>query len=149
VQIFICVIILPRCTATIKYSLLAVFRSWQTILRKGPGANARQSKSEERRYHNVRDYEVTIIIQPEVDDEPRAQLIERVSGWLTNGTDEAAKPVVHLWGQRRLAYPIEKHTDGHYVFFEARLDPTQMSEIERNLIYVEDILRHLIVRKEE
>jgi small subunit ribosomal protein S6 len=96
----------------------------------------------------VRDYEVTIIIQPETDDETRAQIVERVEGWLTNGTEEADKPVTHHWGQRRLAYPVDNHSDGYYVFYEARLDPAQIGEIERNITYVEDILRHLVVRKE-
>jgi small subunit ribosomal protein S6 len=96
----------------------------------------------------VRDYEVTIIIQPEIDDEVRAQIVERVEGWLTNGAEEADKPVTHLWGQRRLAYPVDNHNDGYYVFYEAKLDPTQIGEIERNITYVEDILRHLIVRRE-
>jgi small subunit ribosomal protein S6 len=96
----------------------------------------------------VRDYEVTIIIQPEIDDEARAEIVERVGGWLTNGEAEADKPVVHQWGQRRLAYPIENHSDGYYVFYEAKLDPMGIGEIERNMTYVEDILRHLVVRKE-
>jgi small subunit ribosomal protein S6 len=96
----------------------------------------------------VRDYEVTIIIQPEIDDEVRAEIVERVSGWLTNGTEEAGKPVVHHWGQRRLAYPLDNHHDGYYVFYEAKLNPEQIGDIERNITYVEDILRHLVVRKE-
>lgn len=96
----------------------------------------------------MRDYEVTIIIQPEIDEEARAQIIERVAGWLTSGSNEADKPVAHHWGQRRLAFPIDNHSDGYYVFYEAKLDPTQIGEIERNMTYVEDILRHLVVRKE-
>jgi small subunit ribosomal protein S6 len=97
----------------------------------------------------VRDYEVMIVLQPELEDETRAQIVERVGGWLTNGTDETAKPVVHHWGQRHMAYPIEKHTEGYYVLYEAKLDPARLSEIERNMMYVEDIMRHLVIRKDE
>lgn len=96
----------------------------------------------------MREYEVTIIIQPQLNDEARDQLIERVSNWLTSGEEEADKPVVNRWGQRRLAYPIQNYREGFYVLYEARLDPSRIAEIERNLQYTEDIIRYLVVRKE-
>jgi small subunit ribosomal protein S6 len=114
-----------------------------------PGANARQSKSKERRYCNVREYEVTVLLRNDIDDEARAQLIARLEGWLTQGDDEATKPVAHHWGKRQLAYPIDKQTEGYYIFFEAHLDPVKVGEIERNMLYVEEILRHMFIRKDE
>jgi small subunit ribosomal protein S6 len=96
----------------------------------------------------MRDYEVTVLIRPDLDEDGRAQVIERVTGWLTQGDGEADRPVVNHWGQRSLAYPIRKYTEGYYVFYEAKLQPSTLSEIERNLTYVDDILRHLFVRKE-
>jgi small subunit ribosomal protein S6 len=97
----------------------------------------------------VREYEVTIIVQPQLEDEARNDLIARVSEWLVPGADEDSKPVENHWGSRHLAYPIRKFTDGYYVMFEANLDPTRIGEIERNFQYNEDILRYLVVRKEE
>ena len=47
-----------------------------------------------------------------------------------------------------MAYPIKKFTEAYYVFFEATLDPARVNDIERNMTYVEDILRHLVVVKE-
>lgn len=97
----------------------------------------------------MREYEVTVLLRADLDDEARAQLIARLEDWLTLDGSEAIKPVVHHWGKRSLTYPIEKQTEGYYVFFEARLDPAKVSEIERKMLYVEEILRHLFIRKDE
>lgn len=96
----------------------------------------------------MRDYEVTVIISANLEDEARDQLIERVGGWLKDGRGEDAALTVNRWGQRQLAYPIKKQTDGYYVLYETELDPTNITEIERNMTFVDDILRHLVVRKE-
>lgn len=96
----------------------------------------------------MRDYEVTIIIQPQLADEARAELIERVSNWMAPEAAEENKPVQNHWGMRQLAYPIKKYTEGYYVMYEASIDPSAIAEIERNMQYVEDLLRYLVVRKE-
>jgi small subunit ribosomal protein S6 len=95
----------------------------------------------------VREYEITVLIQPQLEDEERAALIQRIEGWMSGG-NEAQKPVVNHWGQRSMAYSIKKFTEAYYVFFEATLDPARVNDIERNMTYVEDILRHLVVLKE-
>jgi small subunit ribosomal protein S6 len=96
----------------------------------------------------VREYEVTIIIQPQLDEEGREQLIERISELLVPGASEEEKPTVDEWGVRRLAYPIQKNTEGYYVLYDAVLEPTRVPEIERSIQYMEDVLRYLVVRKE-
>ena len=95
----------------------------------------------------MREYEVTVIIQPELEEAARNELLERVAGWLTFGEEEGDMPVASHWGRRRMAYDIDKFSDGYYVMYDAKLDPLQVSEIERNFQLVEDILRYLVVRK--
>ncbi len=96
----------------------------------------------------MREYEVTIIVQPKLEEEKRTALIELVSGWLTAGEEETDKPVANHWGERRLAYPIEEYPTGYYVMFEAKLDPQGIPDIEQQFKYQEDLLRYLVVRKE-
>lgn len=96
----------------------------------------------------MKDYEVTIVIRPELEDEVRTQIVQRVQALLTAGQGEANAPVVHHWGQRRLAYPIKKFNEGYYVLFEAKLEPGQVNDVERNIRYMEPVLRHLIVCEE-
>ena len=97
----------------------------------------------------MREYEVTVIFEANLDDEARSTLEERVTGWLTHGDTDEDKPVANVWGQRRLAYPIRKSTEGYYILYDAKLDPEQLGEIERNMQYTEDVLRYMIVRKEQ
>lgn len=97
----------------------------------------------------MREYEVTVIFQANLDDEARSAVVERVSDWLTHGEAEEDKPVQNIWGQRRLAYSIRKQKEGYYILFDAKLDGAQLSDIERNMQYTEEILRYMIVRKEQ
>ncbi len=96
----------------------------------------------------MREYEVTVVLRPDLDDDTRAEVLGRVEGWLTQGEGENASPSADHWGQRRLAYEINGHTEGYYVFYHASLEPSNIGEAERNILYVDEILRHLIVRKE-
>lgn len=96
----------------------------------------------------MRDYEVTIILQPQLEEAARNELVERITNWLTHGEAETDKPVVNHWGPRKLAYEINDFSEGYYLFIEAKLDSTQIKEMERNFQYVEDILRYLFIRKE-
>ncbi len=96
----------------------------------------------------MRDYEVTVIVQPKLEETPRNELVERITGWLTFGETEEDKPVVNHWGRRRMAYSINKHNDGYYLFCEAKLDTSEISEVERNFQLNENILRYMVIRKE-
>jgi len=96
----------------------------------------------------MREYEVTIIIQPQLEESDRNKLIEQVSDLLVPGAEEEAKPTVNEWGLRRMAYPIQKFTEGYYVLYEGSLDPTRVTEIERSMQYMEDVIRYLVIRKE-
>lgn len=96
----------------------------------------------------MRDYEVTIVIQPQLEESDRNQLIERIGGLLAPDAAEEAQPSTNEWGLRRLAYPIRNFMEGYYVLYEGALDPSRITEIERSLQYMEDVLRYLVVRKE-
>ena len=97
----------------------------------------------------MREYEVTIIVKPDLDDQAREELIQRVSAWLTPEGDESAEPTVNHWGRRSLAYPIRDYQDGYYVFYETTMEPARLHQVERDILYIEDVLRHLVVRKED
>lgn len=96
----------------------------------------------------MREYEVTVVLKPDLDDSARSEVLSRVEGWLSGGEGDESKPNADHWGQRTLAYEIEGYTEGYYVFFDAKLEPASVAEIERNILYVDEILRHLVVRKE-
>lgn len=95
----------------------------------------------------MRDYELVIIINPEVADEEMSKMIDRLGQLIATGGGEIAK--TEPWGRRRLAYPIDGHREGFYVVEQFKMDPTATSELERSLRLTEDIIRYLLVREGE
>lgn len=95
----------------------------------------------------MRDYELTFIIQPDLEDEDRSTLVEQVHDWIATAGGSVIK--ADHWGQRRLAYPIQKIRHGYYVLMHIHIDGDQIRELERRMQISEQILRYLTVRKED
>jgi len=91
----------------------------------------------------MRNYELVCIVQPELDETAFKGVIERVSNWVTEAGGSVEK--VDVWGRRRLAYQIRKQREGQYVLLNVSLDPKSASELERNIRYLETVLRHMLV----
>ena len=68
-----------------------------------------------------RDYELGYILSPEASEEETRAIMERVEQAVVNHDGQIVK--VNQWGRRRLAYPIEHHRDGIYVFVDMILTP--------------------------
>ena len=94
----------------------------------------------------ARDYELGIVINPDVGDEQARAVVERVTQVV--GANDGQVVRVNAVGRRRLAYPIERHRDGLYFFFDLMLEPTSINEIERALGVNEDIIRHLLLKRD-
>lgn len=95
----------------------------------------------------MRDYELVMVVSPDVGDEGFPGTVERV----TKAVQERGGEIkdVDQWGRRRLAYHIGRFTEGFYAVVHFSLQPDQVRPIERNLDLAEDVLRHLVVRQEE
>jgi len=93
-----------------------------------------------------RDYELGFILNPEVSEEQNSSILERIQQIVNNNDGQVVR--INQWGRRRLAYPIEHQRDGFYVFFDMILTPETVSELDRNLKVTEEVLRHIIVRRD-
>jgi small subunit ribosomal protein S6 len=93
------------------------------------------------------EYEIIVIIRPDIDDADVKLAIERVEGTLT----ELGSQVVERddWGKRKLAYLIQKHSKGHYVLFKVAANPTHILEVERRMRIDDRIIRFLTVKMDE
>ncbi len=94
----------------------------------------------------MRTYEVILIVQPDLDETALNGVIEKTKGWITEAGGTVEK--VDLWGKRRLAFAIRKQREGQYVLIEAQLAPAATAELDRNLRFLEPVMRFLIAFKE-
>jgi small subunit ribosomal protein S6 len=93
-----------------------------------------------------RDYELGFILNPEVSEEQTRAILERIERIVKNYDGQVVK--VNQWGRRRLAYPIEHHRDGFYVFIDMILTPETVLELDRTLKVSEEVMRHLVTRRD-
>jgi len=94
----------------------------------------------------LRDYELTLIINPELDDEQVNLTLEKVNQFITERGGEVAEP--QPWGKKKMAYPIKQSLEGNYILNPVKLKPTTCKELEASLQIREDILRCLLIRVE-
>jgi len=95
----------------------------------------------------LRTYELVLVVQPEMDEEGFDAFVSTLTGLVT---DEGGQIVdVEHMGRRRLAYPIKKITEGHYVLLHLNLETPALVELERRLKLSEDVLRYLVIRMDE
>jgi small subunit ribosomal protein S6 len=93
-----------------------------------------------------RDYELGFILNPEVNEDEIRALLGRIEQIVANYGGQIVK--VNQWGRRRLAYPIERHRDGYYIFIDSILTPETVAEIERTLRVSEIVFRHMMKRRD-
>ena len=95
----------------------------------------------------MRDYELVIIVTPEIDETAKAEVVDKVKSWITEvgGTIESFEE----WGRQKLAYLIRKNKEGQYYLFNLKLEPTAVSSLERNFGLQESIMRFLIIGRDD
>ena len=90
-------------------------------------------------------YEMIYIIDTDLEETARKELIEKVSALIENNGGEIEK-VDETWGKRRLAYAIDYKTEGWYVLVTFQAPVELPRELERNLQINESVLRYLVVK---
>ena len=90
----------------------------------------------------MRNYELVLILQPDLDEASFNAAIDKVKGWITEAEGSIEK--VDVWGKRRLAYPIRKQTDGQYALLFVKMEPSFAGKLEGNLRLLEAVMRFLL-----
>lgn len=93
-------------------------------------------------------YEILYIIRPNIDEAEKTALVERFDNILKDNGAEITES--KDWAKRRLAYEIEGYREGiyHLVNLTAS-DATAINEFDRLAKITDDIVRHMVVRKDE
>ncbi len=92
----------------------------------------------------MRKYEIIVIDDPDVDERQVPTLIDKHLKTITtgNGTVEST----NIWGKRRLAYDINKKSEGIYVELHLTADPDVVQEMDRLMTIDEQITRTKVLR---
>ncbi|GAA4824285.1 30S ribosomal protein S6 [Tomitella cavernea] len=93
----------------------------------------------------MRQYEMMIILEPSLDERTVTPSMET----LLNVVREAGGKVDNLdvWGKRRLAYEIDKKTEGIYVVVDMTAESATVKEFDRQLGLNESVLRTKVLRR--
>jgi small subunit ribosomal protein S6 len=93
---------------------------------------------------NLLKYDVIYILDPN----STAEEMNAVSAKIEQIIGDAKGTVLKKddWGKRRLAYMVNKHREGHYVFFHASVSPETVAEITRNLRLMEKVIKFQVVK---
>jgi small subunit ribosomal protein S6 len=95
----------------------------------------------------LREYETTIIVQPEISEECTQAIFSKLDGLLESGG--ATRLMCEDWGKRKLAYEIKKFHKGHYYTLMYLDDGKVVTDIERALRLEESVLRFLTILADE
>ncbi len=91
-------------------------------------------------------YESIIIVNPELDEAGLKAVEEKFTGLINeNGKVES----VENMGTKKLAYEIKKHKEGTYMLFNFEAKPDSITELERVYRITDEILKFIVVRKED
>ena len=92
-------------------------------------------------------YELCFVVNAKIEDEEREKavarakhLIERFGGTVSN---------VDEWGKKKLAYEVQKQTEGFYYFIHFDAESNVPALVEQDVRIMDNVLRFLCVRKDE
>lgn len=95
----------------------------------------------------MRAYELMVIIDPDVEERTVETSLEKFLNVIRN--DGGTIDKLDIWGRRRLAYEIQKKTEGIYAVVNFTSTPAASAELDRQLGLNETIMRTKITRPEE
>jgi small subunit ribosomal protein S6 len=95
----------------------------------------------------VTDYEILLLLDPELSDEKQTEIIGRVKTLVEQGGGTFERH--DAWGRRKLAYQIDKKDDGAYHLLSFSATAETLDEIGRVLKIDDDVMRHMATRRPE
>jgi small subunit ribosomal protein S6 len=94
----------------------------------------------------MRHYELMVLLDPELEERTVAPSLDQYLNVVRTGGGSVDK--VDVWGRRRLAYDIAKHSEGIYAVIDLSAEPAVVAELDRQLRLNESVLRTKVLRPE-
>ncbi|MFQ5854419.1 MAG: 30S ribosomal protein S6 [Anaerolineae bacterium] len=107
----------------------------------------------------MREYELALIVHPDAEPEEVMSIAETLTGIITgaggkvhrvgqlaDGSGKIVERPEGDWQKSKLAYPIQKQTEGYYLILLSQMDRNLSPALERHLKLNESVMRYLLVR---
>jgi small subunit ribosomal protein S6 len=94
---------------------------------------------------NVNEYEILLMLDADLPEERQTEIVTRVRELVDRGGGTWVRQ--EPWGRRKLAYEIQKKTDGVYYLLEFDATPETLEELSRILKITDGVLRHIAVHR--
>lgn len=94
----------------------------------------------------VREYELTILIHPDLESE-QEKALDRVRKIIKDNKGKVVKE--DNWGKKKLTYKIAKEDFAIYVYMDLELDTQSIQKISNTLNITEEVIRYLLVATDE
>jgi small subunit ribosomal protein S6 len=94
----------------------------------------------------LRHYEVMVILDASLEERTVAPSLDTYLNVIRNAGGSVEK--LDIWGRRRLAYEINKRTEGIYAVIDLQSTPEAVAELDRQLRLNESVLRTKVIRPE-
>ena len=95
----------------------------------------------------MRRYETIFIASPVLTDEQVDDLVRNFEGIIAEQGGELLK--TDKWGRKKLAYEVQKFSEGYYTLFEMNAGPSLIAELERRFRNHDSVIKFLSVRMDE
>ena len=95
----------------------------------------------------MRRYETIFIASPTLTDEQSDELVKQFEGIIAEQGGELLK--TDKWGRKKLAYEIQKFSEGYYTLFEMNAGPNLIAELERRFRNHDSVIKYLSIRMDE
>ncbi len=92
-------------------------------------------------------YELALVVNAKIEDDARAAVVEKAKEYITRAGGTITE--VEEWGKKKLAYEIQKMSDGFFYFIQFDASAAAPAQIEQKVRIMDNVLRFLCVRKDE
>ncbi len=92
-------------------------------------------------------YELLFFVDPTIDEETRVATMKRIDVTITDNGGVVDN--VDEWGKRKLAFEVDKLTEGDYTLIDFHTEPAMIAELDRVLRIMDAVKRFMIVRRDD
>ena len=92
-------------------------------------------------------YELALVVSAKIEDDARTATVEKAKEYITRAGGTVTE--VEDWGKKKLAYEVQKMREAYYYFIQFEAEPTVPAEVEQDVRIMDNVLRFLVVRKDE